>query len=134
QWIIGQGNLMQEYRLEDKRLPTRAELDKVSRRHPIVVRFGMHTQVLNTVALERAQITKDTPDPSDGKIDRDPLTGEPTGVVHEMYRYLNIPPWSYGDYKEALARVIYERLLANGITSVGEVTDTPQTIRAFQDL
>ena len=42
-----------------------------------------HNAVVNSVALRLAGITKDTPDPEYGVIDRDPKTGEPTGYLSE---------------------------------------------------
>src|SRR5690606_22463014 len=41
-----------------------------------------HAAWVNTRALELAGVTKDTPDPADGRIERDP-DGTPTGVLHE---------------------------------------------------
>ena len=42
-----------------------------------------HNGVVNSKLLEMASITKDTPDPEFGVIDRDPKTGEPTGYLSE---------------------------------------------------
>ena len=52
--------------------------------HPIMVshRAG-HIYYLNTVALEAAGFTRDTPDPFGGRLGRDPDTGELNGVVYE---------------------------------------------------
>jgi len=42
---------------------------------------------VNSKALELGGITKDTPEPADGRIERDPRTGEPTGTLHEGAAY-----------------------------------------------
>ena len=42
-----------------------------------------HNAVVNSAALKLAGITKETPDPEFGTIDRDPKTGEPTGYLSE---------------------------------------------------
>src|SRR5207249_5068292 len=47
-WIVGQGNLLQEMKLRDKRYPTAAALDRASAEHPVVLRCSVHAVVLNT--------------------------------------------------------------------------------------
>ena len=42
-----------------------------------------HSAWVNSRALEVAKITKETPDPKPGRIERDPKTGEPTGTLRE---------------------------------------------------
>ena len=42
-----------------------------------------HAAVANSKALEMANITKDTPQPEGGEIQKDTKTGEPTGVLLE---------------------------------------------------
>ena len=65
-------------------LPTRAQLDAVVADRPAFLRcFDYHTAWVNSKALALAGITRDTPDPVNGRIVRDPATGEPTGVLQE---------------------------------------------------
>ena len=70
QWIRTTTN-WQELNLAERRMPTAAELDQASDRHPILVKRGGHNDVLNTVALKLAGITEDTPTPPGGVIGRD---------------------------------------------------------------
>ncbi|MER6523905.1 amidohydrolase [Streptomyces sp. NPDC001508] len=65
-------------------LPTRQQLDTVVADRPayLTVRDG-HSAWANSRALEIAGITRDTPDPVGGRIERD-ADGNPTGVLHEQ--------------------------------------------------
>ena len=82
QWVVGRG--YDDTLLTEKRHPTKDDLDKVSTEHPIWIQHTSgHLGVANSVALKRAKITKDTPDPTGGVICRDANTGEPTGVFEE---------------------------------------------------
>jgi len=70
--------------LEEKRHPTRTDLDAVSATVPIVlIHASGHLVVANTPALALVKISKATPDPAGGFIQRDPATGEPNGVLEE---------------------------------------------------
>jgi len=70
--------------LEDKRHPTRADLDKVSTQHPVlVVHASGHLVVANSMALATTKVTRDTKDPAGGLIQRTP-DGEPNGVLEEL--------------------------------------------------
>jgi len=80
-WIIGQG--YDQALLEESRHPTRADLDRVSPEHPVLLwRSCHHIAVVNSVALRLAGISSATDDPHDGSFDRDEH-GEPTGVLRE---------------------------------------------------
>jgi len=58
-------------------------LDAVSPDNPVVLNDeSLHSTWVNSLALEKAGITRDTPDPEGGVIDRDE-NGEPTGVLRE---------------------------------------------------
>ena len=64
------------------RLPNRHDLDPVSPQHPVwIVQQGGHYGSANSLALQIAGITADTPDPVGGVIERDER-GEPTGVFY----------------------------------------------------
>lgn len=64
-------------------LPTAAELDEAVHDRPVALaNRDHHGMWLNTRALELAGITAETPDPDDGRVERDDR-GRPTGVLHE---------------------------------------------------
>lgn len=79
-WILGAGWSMSAF---PNGLPTRQMLDEVVRDRPVALpNRDHHSAWVNTVALERAGIDSGTPDPSDGRIERD-ADGVPTGLLHE---------------------------------------------------
>jgi len=64
------------------RLPNRHDLDPISPNHPMwIMQQGGHYGSANSLALEMADISADTPDPVGGVIERD-ARGEPTGVFY----------------------------------------------------
>ncbi|MET0290022.1 MAG: amidohydrolase [Pseudoxanthomonas sp.] len=65
-------------------VPKKEVLDAVSRTRPLIFEsVGGHTLWVNSKALEAAGITRETPDPANGHIDRDPKTGEAIGGLQE---------------------------------------------------
>lgn len=65
--------------------PDRKYIDEVIPDRPVVVYDdGHHSVWVNTKALQVAGITKDTLDPANGHIVKDPVTGEPTGFLQEL--------------------------------------------------
>ncbi|MBM7553370.1 amidohydrolase [Thalassobacillus pellis] len=80
-WLEGWG--FDEGKLTERRTPTRWDLDKASSNTPaLFMRAYGHIAVANSVALRLAGITRETPDPAGGEIDRDE-NGEPTGILKE---------------------------------------------------
>ncbi|HYK36508.1 amidohydrolase [Alloacidobacterium sp.] len=122
-WLTGGG--WDHTLWQSKTLPTKADLDKVTEGHPaFLVRVDGHIAIGNTAALAAAEITKTTPDPQGGKIDRD-ANGEATGIIRETAQALidkHIPPPS-----PALRRRGIELALADavehGVTSVQDFSD-----------
>jgi predicted amidohydrolase YtcJ len=134
-WLLARG--YDDSRLDVRRHPTRDELDAATGGHPaFLTRTCGHLGVANSAALARAGITRDTPDPEGGQIDRDPH-GEPTGLLRETAMRLvqdQIPHSSRAQMKDAL-RAAGARFLAHGITSVGEAAiRTSDELAAYQEL
>jgi predicted amidohydrolase YtcJ len=68
----------------DKQWPTKELLDKVSPNNPVMLnRADGHSVLVNSFVLKASGITKNTPDPFGGVIQKDPVTGEPTGIIKE---------------------------------------------------
>ncbi len=81
EWVRGGG--WDEGKLEELRYIYATDLDEISGGHPVWLQHTMgHYGVANSLALEMAGITSETPDPPSGTIDRYP-DGTPTGVLKE---------------------------------------------------
>ncbi len=69
--------------------PTKELLDGVAPDNPVVLsRADGHSVLVNSMVINNSGITKDTPDPFGGEIQRDSETGEPTGIFKESAKRL----------------------------------------------
>ncbi|ARK24292.1 amidohydrolase [Sporosarcina sp. P37] len=120
EWFIGEG--WDENMFPDRKIFTRYELDMVTESPMLLKRTCWHAAVVNSRALELAGITKDTPDPEDGVIERDE-NGVPTGLLKEgaMQRVLQILPEPTEAYVTKALETSVDHLLSVGLT--GAVTD-----------
>ncbi len=122
-WIKGAD--YNEFYLAEKRHPNRWDLDQAAPNHPVrLLHRSRHACVLNSLGLSLAGISSQTPDPPGGLIDRDPETGEPTGILFGMNSYLNqkvIPPLTEKELEEGL-KLVNQKLISLGITSLQEAT------------
>lgn len=82
-WIFGTG--FDDSVLEEKRFPTRHELDEVSTEDPVIItHISGHFAVVNTKGLEIFGFDKNTPDPEGGLIRREADGKSPNGVLEEL--------------------------------------------------
>ncbi len=139
-WIQGFG--YNESKLTEKRFPNRYDLDKASTEHPIsVTRQGGHDGIrVNSLALELAGITKDTPDPPPPSyIERDPETGEPLGNLREQganpvqEMIAAEPPLTMEEIKQGLRNTM-QQMLAWGITSIQEPGAPMDYLPIYQEM
>jgi len=73
----------------DKKWPTKELIDKVSPHNPVLLsRADGHSILVNSYILKISGITKETPNPFGGEIQRDPATREPTGILKETAQNL----------------------------------------------
>ena len=81
-----------EAQLKEHRLPYRRDLDTVSPDNPVVVVRGGHEYILNSAALKKWNITKETPQLPGGRITRD-AAGELNGeLVDRAKSLVHLPP------------------------------------------
>ncbi len=132
EWIRGfgwdQGSL-EECKNDPSKLPRKSHIDPVSPDNPVVFSdFSGHTLLVNSKALEMAGISKETPDPDSGELERDPNTGEPSGILKELGAQAlvskAVPLLSREEKKQALLTAL-EHFKANGITSFTDAAIGP---------
>ena len=120
-WIRGWG--YDEGKYEEKRSPNRYDLDRGCAELPVfLVRSCEHIRCVNSKALEIAGITRDTPDPPGGSIDRDER-GEPTGILRENARDL-VNPYMPVETEEELISALTDLgdlLISQGIVAVADM-------------
>lgn len=123
----------------NQRVPSRWDLDGMAPDHPVALARGPHTLLLNSQALAKAGITKDTPNPPGGWIFKDP-NGQPNGRVLEAARRLVtrvMPPEGPHESEEAILAT-YRRQLGQlaslGITSINVAGVRPDGLRRIQRL
>jgi predicted amidohydrolase YtcJ len=105
-----------EAQLTEHRLPYRADLDAVSPANPVVLVRGGHEYILNSAALRKWNITKETPQQPGGRITRD-AKGELNGELIDRAKALvQLPPPPRLTI-EALVEQ-HKKLNAAGLTSI----------------
>jgi|GEM_PF-5209518 len=121
---------------DKKELPTRYDLDKVCPNNPVYcVRHCSHIAVANSMALELANISKNTPNPKGGVFERD-ARGVPTGIIYEageMTIIANIIP---EPNLEQMIRAIESagtEFVKYGITSVIDANLPFNQMRAYKE-
>lgn len=134
-WIIGGGWAMEYF---PGGTPAKEDLDAVVPDRPVfLMNRDVHGAWVNSRALEVAGITADTPDPADGRIERDPDSGEPTGTLHEgaaySYQDRHVPAPSRADWEAAILEA-QGHLHSLGITGWQDAWVTPATLEAYRSL
>lgn len=123
-WIQGHG---WNQNLWESGHGTALELDAVSPHRPVFLTdMSLHSAWVNSEALRRAGITRQTPDPAGGIIQRD-IKGNPTGILFESAVNLVeklIPPLTISERRRNLL-MAQEKLLGYGITSVHDFDRAP---------
>jgi predicted amidohydrolase YtcJ len=85
--IIVSNSDWHEAQLKEQRLPTAEEIEQAASGKPVVLVRGGHEYILNTTALKKWNITKDTPVPAGGQISRNEA-GELTGELFDEAKAL----------------------------------------------
>jgi predicted amidohydrolase YtcJ len=134
QWIVARGSPLADFRLKERRLPTKAELDAAVPRNPAYISFGAHVVIANTPALQERGVIRDTPSPQGGTVVKDPLTGEPTGELRERAQFL-VKQRDGDNDPETLAERIaveLEKCSHRGVTSIHDIIISKEEVQAYQ--
>lgn len=135
EWIVLQQVFIT--RLKEQRYPTRAELDRVAPKHPVVFRTGPDASV-NTLALQRNNIDRNykIPEGVPGKVEVD-ANGEPTGVLRVFSNFFK----SKSSERVATEAEREQRLLelftdynSVGITSISDRSAAEPDLKRYQRL
>ena len=125
-WITGRG---WDHTLWGGNFPTRKDLDDIAPNNPVfVVRVDGHVGWANTLALKKANITKETQAPQGGEITRDE-TGEATGILKETAQGLVgrvVPQTTQAETTKAIELALAEAR-RYGITSVQDISSYDAT-------
>jgi predicted amidohydrolase YtcJ len=131
-WILGGGWNNNLWSPPD--FPTRHDLDRVAPDNPVYLdRKDLHSCWVNSLALQHAAVTRDTPDPPGAAVGRDDA-GEPDGMFYEsavriMRDAIDEPP---EEPVKAMRRG-FSALAAMGITGFHDC-EGPDAFAAFQAL
>ncbi|MEE4155543.1 MAG: amidohydrolase [Erythrobacter sp.] len=120
-WILGRGWNQEKWGLG--RFPTAAELDSAIADRPVwLQRIDGHASWANSLAIEQAGVTAQTPVPSGGEMIRD-ASGAPSGVFVDRAEELvgAIVPAPRPEDRDAALAKAQERLIAQGVTAVADM-------------
>ena len=134
-WIIGSG--WTEAHFAEKRSPNFMDLDEAAPDNPVILyhQFG-RVCVVNSKALELANVTKETKAPSGGTIEKDAETGEPIGILRETATDLvwkTIPEPSEEEIIES-AGLACKKIVEAGITSIHWIFTSTRELVIIQRL
>ncbi len=138
-WIVGQGWNQDNW--GEPELPTKTDLDKVAPQNPVILwRKDLHLAVVNSAALAKAGIDRNTPNPEMGVIQHD-AQGEPNGLLNELAINLvrDVMPAPTDEFVERALQERTAQLHRMGITSVHDFRimgdgNGGKALRAFQRL
>lgn len=123
-WIAGYGHNLSTL-LESEKLPVEILDENIPDYPVIIMEWTSHSSWVNSKALELAGIDENTPNPIAGIIDKDPVTGKPTGILYENAGDIVLdialasnPEIDEMNYEGVLWGL--EQLAENGITSIAD--------------
>jgi len=134
-WVLGAGL---NAGLFPSANPNKTLFDEVSKDIPIYIEMSDgHNALVNSKALELAGITKETKDPFKGIIEKDPVTGEPSGTLREpsaMNLISGVMPSETPELR--LNGLLYAQNLASslGITSMIDAAVNEDYLMSFKSL
>lgn len=133
EWITGYG--WSEDELEDGRRPLRNDLDLAAPNNPVILtRAGGHSAVTNSLGLDLAGVTLETPQPEGGVIERG-NSGELNGIIRERQEIVGrlVPDSTYEELIASL-EINLNDLLRLGITSITDASKPPNQFAMWEEL
>lgn len=138
-WI--KGSRYAEYFLAENRHPNKDDLDRVSPQNPVILfHTSFHACTLNSVALKKFDITAESPSPQGGIIEKDPKTGEPTGVLHDQAFNDVFNKLYFADLESMgtkarinLCATAAEKFAQKGLVFAADAMVMPQTLKMYQE-
>lgn len=134
EWVVGHGWSRSAF---GERPPTRQMLDVLISDRPafFVAASGDHAWV-NTAALKRARITRRTPNPENGVIERDPRTGEATGILFDdaMQLVTDMLPTPTRDERLAALHAAISDAHRRGVTSIQDISAPVADLELYDGL
>ncbi len=122
-------------RFKEARFPTLAELDAAAPKHPVLHNAGPASMV-NSMALKVSGVTKETKNPSNGVIVKDPKTGALTGMLRNAGGVLKGIPGgkaSAQDRRQAVKK-LFALYNSFGITSISDRSASRGAFDLYHDL
>ena len=125
-------------RLREQRYPTRRELDAAAPGHPVIFSTGPDAS-LNTLALEQSGIDRNfrVTDGGPGFAEKDPATGEPTGIIRGCTRYVKVKATTRpasDDEQNSRLLALFKDYNENGFTSILDRDASPAALKRYQGL
>ncbi len=125
----------------DKKWPTKEILDAVAPNNPVMLsRADGHSVWVNSYIIKMSGITKDTPDPPNGTIVKDPVTGEPTGIFKEGASGLlkarssvRLTPEEREQRSNKALELALDAARKTGVTSIQQLNGGYDRFQAFKD-
>lgn len=146
EWIVGRGWHQEKWSVKPEVLiegyPTHEKISEVSPNNPVLLTHASgHMCFANDVAMQQADVTKYTEDPSGGEILHD-LKGEPIGIFRETAQGLinrsfaatiaNQSPETRQQLSERAVQLAVKECLENGITSFQDAGSSFQEIAGLR--
>src|SRR4051794_39251281 len=115
-------------------LPSKAALDDIAPRNPVLIRRTMHVQVANSLAFEMSGLSARSPQPIPGCRLEVGDDGEFTGFVEDAFDRFAVPAPTDDQLRQAMLGTATELFLANGITTLHDMPASLQGTRVLQSL
>jgi predicted amidohydrolase YtcJ len=133
-WLYGDGWNQVKWQLG--RFPTATELDAVVSDRPVVLsRVDGHAEWVNSRVIQLAGLSRETPDPPGGRIERD-AAGNPSGVFVDKAMALidKLIPEPTRDEQRAALQAAMTHMNSVGLTGVGDAGDPASQIAVYREL